>query len=70
MISNGQFHLTGAHSAWAQGLKGIKMDKVAFSINGVEHSVSLGQYSGHSLAKYIREVAHLTGTKVGRSSST
>ena len=55
------------------------LDIITFSINGVEQRVSVAEYAGHSLAKYIRcspwlwcppdrppprEVACLTGTKV------
>ena len=40
------------------------MDTINFSINGVPHMVSVAEYSNHSLASYVREVAGLTGTKV------
>ena len=41
------------------------VDMINFSINGILHTVSVAEYSNHSLASYVREVAGLTGTKVG-----
>ena len=41
------------------------VDMINFSINGISHTVSVAEYSNHSLASYVREVAGLTGTKVG-----
>ena len=43
---------------------GTPVDTVNFSINGVSHTVNVADYSNHSLASYVREVAGLTGTKV------
>ena len=43
---------------------GNPVDTINFSINGVPHMVSVAEYSNHSLASYVREVAGLTGTKV------
>ena len=43
---------------------GNPVDTVNFSINGVSHTVNVADYSNHSLASYVREVAGLTGTKV------
>jgi len=37
---------------------------VSFTLNGVAHQVNVSDYNGWSLAKYIREAALLTGTKV------
>ena len=46
---------------------GNPVDTINFSINGVSHTVSVSESSNHSLASYVREVAGLTGTKVGIS---
>ena len=43
---------------------GNPVETVNFSINGVSHTVNVADYSNHSLASYVREVAGLTGTKV------
>ena len=44
---------------------GNPVDTINFWINGISHTVSVAEYSNHSLASYVREVASLTGTKVG-----
>ena len=51
----------------SSGTMGNPVDMINFSINGISHTVSVAEYSNHSLASYVREVAGLTGTKVGIS---
>ena len=51
----------------SSGKMGNPVDTVNFSINGISHNVNVAEFSNHSLASYVREVAGLTGTKVGIS---
>jgi len=42
----------------------VELGTVSFTLNGTPQQVNVSTYNGWSLAKYIREVALLTGTKI------